>query len=223
MSFSQNLWDANQALFQSTLELPFNQELAAGTLSRERFCHYMIQDAHYLVAYGRALAVTAAKSDNAEGVVQFANAANEAVVVERSLHGGFMRDFGISAEQFAATPLTPACHHYTSYLVATAWSAPYPVAVAALLPCFWIYAEVGRDIHARSAQDNPYQAWVDTYAGEEFHAAVHGVCATVDRLAADASEATRAAMHAAYRDAARLEWMFWDSAYRLDQWQGALK
>ena len=223
MSFSQSLWNANQALFQSTLELPFNQELAAGTLSRERFCHYMIQDAHYLVAYGRALAVTAAKSDNAEGVVQFANAANEAVVVERALHGGFMRDFGVTPEQFAAAPLTPACHHYTSYLLATAWSASYPVAVAALLPCFWIYAEVGRDIHARSAKDNPYQAWVDTYASEEFHAAVRGVCATVDRLAADANEATRAAMHAAYKDAARLEWMFWDSAYRLDGWQGALK
>ena len=223
MSFSQSRWNANQALFQSTLELPFNQELAAGTLSRERFRHYMIQDAHYLVAYGRALAVTAAKSDNAEGVVQFANAANEAVVVERALHGGFMRDFGVTPEQFAATPLTPACHHYTSYLLATAWSASYPVAVAALLPCFWIYAEVGRDIHARSAKDNPYQAWVDTYASEEFHAAVRGVCATVDRLAADANEATRAAMHAAYKDAARLEWMFWDSAYRLDEWQGALK
>lgn len=223
MSFSQDLWQANQALFQSTLELPFNQELAAGTLSQERFRHYMIQDAHYLVAYGRALAVTAAKSDNAEGVVQFANAANEAVVVERALHGGFMRDFGITPEQFAATPLTPACHHYTSYLLATAWSASYPVAVAALLPCFWIYAEVGRDIHARSAKDNPYQAWVDTYASEEFHAAVRGVCATVDRLAEETTEATRAAMHAAYKDAARLEWMFWDSAYRLADWQEALR
>ena len=223
MSFSQDLWNANQALFQSTLELPFNQELAAGTLSQKRFRHYMIQDAHYLVAYGRALAVTAAKSDNAEGVVQFANAANEAVVVERALHGGFMRDFGITPEQFAATPLTPACHHYTSYLLATAWSASYPVAVAALLPCFWIYAEVGRDIHARSAKDNPYQAWVDTYASEEFHAAVRGVCATVDRLAEETTEATRAAMHAAYKDAARLEWMFWDSAYRLADWQEALR
>ena len=223
ISFSQSLWDANQALFQSTLELPFNQELAAGTLSQERFRHYMIQDAHYLVAYGRALAVTAAKSDNAEGVVQFANAANEAVVVERALHGGFMRDFGVSAEQFAATPLTPACHHYTSFLVSTAWSAPYPVAVAALLPCFWIYAEVGRDIHARSASDNPYQAWVDTYASEEFHAAVRGVCATVDRLAEDATESTRAAMHVAYRDAARLEWMFWDSAYQLTYWPKPLR
>ena len=223
MSFSQSLWNANQALFQSTLELPFNQELASGTLSRERFRHYMIQDAHYLVAYGRALAVTAAKSDNAEGVVQFANAANEAVVVERALHGGFMRDFGVTPEQFAATPLTPACHHYTSYLLATAWSTTYPVAVAALLPCFWIYAEVGRDIHARSAKDNPYQAWVDTYASEEFHAAVRGVCATADRLAEEATEATRAAMHAAYKDAARLEWMFWDSAYRLGDWQGSLR
>ncbi|WP_417283392.1 thiaminase II [Comamonas sp.] len=223
MSFSQSLWQANQDLFRSTLELPFNRELAAGTLSQERFRHYMIQDAHYLVAYGRALAVTAAKSDNAEGVVQFANAANEAVVVERSLHGGFMRDFGVTPEQFAATPLTPACHHYTHFLLATAWSVPYPVAVAALLPCFWIYAEVGRDIHARSASDNPYQAWVDTYASEEFHAAVRGVRATVDRLADEATEATRAAMHAAYRDAARLEWLFWDSAYRLDEWQGALK
>ncbi len=216
--FSQSLWQANETLFQDTLQLPFNRELAAGTLSMERFRHYMIQDAHYLVAYGRALAVTAAKSDNAEGVVQFANAANEAVVVERSLHDGFMRDFGVTPGQFAAMPLTPACHHYTSFLVATAWSAPYPVAVAALLPCFWIYAEVGRDIHARSVAGNPYQAWIDTYASEEFHALVRAVCATVDRLADEATPATRAAMHAAYRDAARLEWMFWDSAYRLAQW-----
>jgi len=218
MSFSQHLWQANTPLYQSTLQLPFNQELAAGTLSRERFCHYVIQDAHYLLAYGRALAVTAAKADDAEGMVQFARAAQEAVLVERSLHDGFMREFGITPTQFAATPVTPACHHYTSYLLATAWAEPYPVTVAALLPCFWIYAEVGRDIHTRSAPDNPYQSWVDTYAGEEFHAAVRGVCATLDQLASNASEQTRAAMHAAYTHAARLEWLFWDSAYRLGDW-----
>jgi len=218
MSFSQHLWQANAPLYRDTLQLPFNQELAAGTLSRERFCHYVIQDAHYLLAYGRALAVTAAKADGAEGMVQFARAAQEAVLVERSLHDGFMREFGIAPAQFAATPVTPACHHYTSYLLATAWAEPYPVAVAALLPCFWIYAEVGRDIHTRSVPGNPYQSWVDTYAGEDFHAAVRAVCATVDELAAKASDETRAAMHSAYTYAARLEWMFWDSAYRLGDW-----
>jgi len=218
MSFSQSLWQANAPLYQSTLELPFNQELAAGVLSRQRFCHYLVQDAHYLLAYGRALAVVAAKADRAEAVVQFARAAQEAVVVERSLHDGFMRDFAITPAQFAATPLSPVCDHYTSYLLATAWGQPYPVALAALLPCFWIYAEVGRSIHARSVAGNPYQSWVDTYAGEAFHTAVREVCATVDVAAAQAAPQTRAAMHAAYTHAARLEWMFWDSAYRLADW-----
>ncbi|MDR2331840.1 MAG: thiaminase II [Comamonas sp.] len=218
MSFCQALWQANQALYQRSLDHPFNRELEAGSLSVERFRHYMIQDAHYLVAYGRALAVAAAKADHADGVVQFANAANEAVVEERKLHDGFMRDFGISAHDFAATPLTPACHHYTSFLLANSWSESYPVALAGLLPCFWIYAEVGRDIHARSQPDNPYQAWVDTYASEEFHAAVRAVIATIDRLAEGADSATRTRMAEAYRYSAELEWMFWDSAYQLGRW-----
>jgi len=218
MSFSQGLWQVNAALYEKTLQLPFNQELACGLLSRQRFCHYMIQDAHYLLAYGRALAVTAAKADHADAVVQFSRAAQEAVEAERSLHDGFMRDFAITPAQFAATPLTPACDHYSNYLIATAWSQPYAVALAALLPCFWIYAEVGRSIHARAVANNPYQSWIDTYAGEAFHASVRAVCATVDRVAAQESSATHAAMHVAYSHAARLEWIFWDSAYRLGDW-----
>ena len=218
LPFSAAVWQANLPLFEQTLDLPFNQELAQGTLTTERFRHYMIQDAHYLVAYGRALAVAAAKADNADGVVQFAEAAKVAVVVERSLHDGFMKQFGITAAQFANTPLTPACHHYTSSLIATAWSASYPVVLASLLPCFWIYAEVGKAVHAKAAQPNPYSAWIDTYAGEDFHAAVRGVLATIDRVAAGADAQTLADMHAAYTMSAKLEWMFWDSAYHLGRW-----
>jgi thiaminase/transcriptional activator TenA len=92
------------------------------------------------------------------------------------------------------------------------------VVLGALLPCFWIYAEVGRDIHARAAANNPYQAWIDTYAGEEFHAAVRAMIEATDEAAAGASPGLQARMHAAYTRAAQLEWMFWDSAYRLEQW-----
>ena len=65
---------------------------------------------------------------------------------------------------------------------------------------------------------NPYQAWIDTYAGEEFHAAVRAVIAATDEAAAMASADVRARMHAAFARATQLEWMFWDSAYRLEQW-----
>ena len=217
-TFSQAAWQRNLPLYQDTLALPFNQELAAGTLSTGRFHHYIIQDAHYLVAYGRALAIAGAKADHADGLMQFTAAAREAVAVERQMHGGFMQQFGVSSAQFAATPLSPACHHYTQFLLATAWAEPYPVVLASLLPCFWIYAEVGKDIHARAARPNPYGAWIDTYAGEDFHTVVRGVLATIDRVAAGVDAGTLDAMHAAYTTSARLEWMFWDSAYRLGHW-----
>lgn len=90
-----------------------------------------------------------------------------------------------------------AGHHYTSFLTATAWSESYPVVLAALLPCFWIYAEVGKDIVNKSIPNNPYQAWIDTYAGEEFHTAVRNVIATVDKVAArcDADTLEKCMLH----------------------------
>jgi len=218
LSFSQSLWQANLPLFEHTLKLPFNQQLADGTLSPSCFKHYIIQDAHYLLAYGRALAVTAAKADDAAAIVQFSTAAKEAIVVERSLHDGIMREFAISPADFNATPLSPTCHHYCSYLLATAWSESYPIAVAALLPCFWIYAEVGRAIFGISAKSNPYQNWIDTYASEEFHSSVRSVCVTVDSIASKASNETLSKMQQAYRQAARLEWLFWDSAFHEADW-----
>lgn len=217
-SFCDQAWERNLLLFQATLNLPFNRELAAGTLPRDVFRHYMIQDAHYLVAFGRALAAAAAKADDADGVVQFAAAAQEAVVAERELHHSFMREYAITPEEFASTPLSPTCHHYCHFLQSVAWSRSYPVALAALLPCFWIYAEVGVDLQKRTAAGNPYQSWIDTYGGEDFHAHVRAVRNTIDAVAAQADTRTLAEMHAAYTDAARLEWMFWDSAYRMQTW-----
>jgi thiaminase/transcriptional activator TenA len=218
MSFSREAWDRNGALYETIRTMPFNAELAAGTLSEARFKHYITQDAHYLIGFGRALALAAAKAPDPDRLVQFAKGAEVAVVVERALHGSFFQQFGISADTFQATPLSPACHHYVSYLVATAHAEPYEVVLGALLPCFWIYAEVGRDIHARAAAGNPYRAWIDTYAGDEFHAAVRAMIEATDEAASGASAGLQARMHAAYTRAAQLEWMFWDSAYRLESW-----
>src|SRR5213078_3368144 len=140
------------------------------------------------------------------GIVLFAKAAEEAIVVERALHGGFFRDFGIGPDAFAATPLTPACDHYVSYLLATAYAEPFEVLLGALLPCFWIYAEVGRDILARESADNPYHAWIDTYSGTDFQEAVARMIAATDAAARHASPALRERMHRAFTHATRLEW-----------------
>ena len=92
-------------------------------------------------------------------------------------------------------------------------------AVAGLLPCFWIYREVGNAIHAAAAADNPYRRWIDTYAGDDFSASVDRAIAITDDVAADASEASRTRMRDAYVTSTRLEWMFWESAYRMERWR----
>ena len=216
--FSRAAWERNAQTYEIIRSMPFNAELAAGTLSEARFKHYITQDAHYLIGFGRALTLAAAKAPNPDRIVQFAKSAEGAIVVERALHGSFFEQYRITPEMFAQTPLSPACHHYVSYLIATAYAEPYEVVLGALLPCFWIYAEVGRDIHARARPANPYQAWIDTYAGEEFHAAVRAVIAATDEAADAASPQLRERMHAAFMRATQLEWVFWDSAYRLERW-----
>ena len=217
-SFSRDAWERNLAVYEVIRTMPFNAELAAGALSEARFKHYIAQDAHYLIGFGRALTLAAAKAPDPDRIVQFAHSAEGAIVVERALHGSFFTQWGITPDIFMATPLSPACHHYVSYLLATAWAEPYEVLLGALLPCFWIYAEVGRDIHARAAPDNPYRAWIDTYAGEEFHDAVRRVIEATDAVAQEASPPLLARMHAAFTRATQLEWIFWDSAYRLERW-----
>ncbi len=217
-SFSREAWARNAAAYEAIRFMPFNAELAAGTLPRETFRHYIVQDAHYLIGFGRALSLAAAKAPEPDGIVQFSRAAQEAIVVERALHGGFFRDYGIDPDSFAATALTPACDHYVCYLLATAYAEPFEVLCAALLPCFWIYKAVGDDIYARAATGNPYRAWIDTYAGEEFAEAVAAMIGATDRAAEAVSPDMRARMHRAFTQATRLEWMFWDSAYRDAAW-----
>ncbi|WP_349369749.1 thiaminase II [Salinarimonas sp.] len=218
MPFSTDAWESNLPAYETIRTMPFNAELAEGRLARERFTHYIVQDAHYLIGFGRALALAAAKARDPDRIVQFAKGAEVAIVVERSLHGSFFERYGISPDAFQATPVQPSCHHYVSYLTATAFAEPYEVVLAALLPCFWIYAEVGRDIHGRAAPGNPYQAWIDTYAGEEFHEAVQAMIAATDEAAEQAAPAMVARMHEAYTAATRLEYLFWDGAYRLESW-----
>ena len=218
MSFSQDAWRQVEGLYAAILEMPFNRELAAGTLSRERFTFYLLQDTHYLSYIARALAVTGSRAPDNEALIEIAAAAREAVVDERALHDVFYADYGITPAEAEAAEPSPTCSHYTHYLLGVACNAPYEVALAALLPCFWIYWEVGKHLLRVARPDNPYQAWIDNYADAAFGEGVGKMIAISDQAAAAATPATRADMSHAFIRATQLEWMFWDSAYRLEGW-----
>jgi thiaminase/transcriptional activator TenA len=218
MGFCDEIWAEVAPLRRAILAHPFLDELARGTLPGPSFQHYIVQDSLYLAEYARVLAIAAARAPTAAGRLEFSDGAKVAVIVEEGLHQAFFAQFGVSAEMAAAAEPTPACLGYTSYLASLAATRSYEELIAAILPCFWVYWEVGCAIKPLAASPNAYAPWIDTYAAPEFGAATDRVRALVDAAADAATPATRAAMAQAFRMATRFEWMFWDSAYARESW-----
>jgi len=223
-SFSTDAWQHTAKLMAAMTELPFNRELADGSLAPQRFQFYLVQDARYLVGFARALAAAAARAEYGADIAFFADAARESIVVERALHDGYFERFGMTAADQQAIETSPTCLAYTSYLLATAQTGGYAELIAALLPCFWVYQHVGTEIVAgsRPGADHPYLTWLDTYADDEFAKAVQTCRDAVDRAAEHADERTTGRMLVAFTRATEYEWLFWDSAYRQETWPTAV-
>ncbi|MBI3693390.1 MAG: thiaminase II [Acidobacteria bacterium] len=217
--FTSELWTSIEPLHARTLQHPFLKGLADGSLPRSRFQFYLIQDAHYLRAFAQALSVLAAKAPRQEWAITLDQHAADALKEERRMHESILRSFGVSAERIEQAPMAPANYAYTNHLLATAFRQPFAHGLAAVLPCYWIYWEVGKELKKKGSQNPDYQRWIDQYSGEEYGKAVEQVLRMMDAEAARQSPEVRRALTELFRTSARYEWMFWDMAWREEKWQ----
>jgi thiaminase (transcriptional activator TenA) len=216
-SWTARLWAESADICAAILEHPFLAGLTSGDLDPDAFAYYVIQDAHYLRDYARALAVVGAKAPTHSDTGMFARHAAGTVEVELALHETLLAELGVDASA-AAVPVAPTTLAYTSYLLATAHGGSFAEGVAAVLPCYWIYAEVGSALVARGSPDARYQRWIDTYAGAGFADVVAEVLALADRVGPTLAAADEARARAHFRATARYEWLFWDAAWRQEPW-----
>ncbi|QQQ29171.1 hydroxyethylthiazole kinase [Chryseobacterium indoltheticum] len=141
--------------------------------------------------------------------------AETAIVVENILHESYFKDFGLNEKG----EIQPACHHYIHFLKSTAALDSVEIAMASVLPCFWIYKKVGDHIYNHlQSENNPYQRWIDTYGGEEFADAVEQAINLCDEVASEATAAVREKMTEAFITSSRMEYHFWEAAYDLKKW-----
>ena len=218
MPFTSELWTAIVPIYDTILRHPFIRGLTDGSLPRESFQFYAVQDALYLRDFARALSLAAARAPKDDWIIMFNEHAAGALKVERALHEGFFQDFGLTEKDVLATPLAPTNLAYTSYLLAVAYGAPFHEAMAALLPCYWIYWEVGRALERAGSRDPLYARWIGTYASEEFGAVVRAVLEATDETAAGLGAGECLAMRRHFVTTSRYEWMFWEMGYRRERW-----
>ncbi|MFC0622447.1 thiaminase II [Kribbella deserti] len=217
MTFSAELWDRGAVkVYDEIVRHPFITGLTDGTLSHDAFRYFIVQDSHYLRAYSRALTLVAARATDEAAVSMFARHAADAIEVERELHTGLLAQLGLTPADVDAAGSGPTTTAYMSYLTAVCATGTYAEAVAAVLPCYWIYRDVGKELLARSSPDPVYREWIATYGSEEFDAVVESVLAVTDGL--DVGTAERERCHQHFATTTRYEWMFWDAAYRQLEW-----
>jgi thiaminase/transcriptional activator TenA len=212
------LWAAAAGSYAAILEHPFLAGLTDGTLDPAAFAHYVVQDAHYLRDFARALVVVGGKAPTHADTGMFARHAAGTVDVELALHASLLPDLGLDPGVVAETPVAPTTQAYTSYLLAVAHGGSFAEGLAAVLPCYWIYAEVGAELVKRGSPDARYQRWIDTYAGDEYTAIVAEVLALADRIGPRLAPDDEARARQHFTMTARYEWMFWDAAWRRETW-----
>ena len=209
MKLSQIAWQRSGLIIDEIMNHPFNLELSAGVLPRDRFAYYIEQDSIYLKDFARALAIIAAKAP-VHMVRQFLKYSDFCFIAEQEIiHQFFIKTFNFSKTE----KLSPASLCYTSFLLRICSNEPVEIGVAAILPCFWIYREVGLAIACKALANNPYIRWIETYTSPDFSATVDDVINIFDELAIAATTSAQEKMIDAFYKSTCLEWHFWNDSY----------
>lgn len=213
VEFTHSLWKDIAPVYARTLEHPFLLGLQDGTLPKDRFRFYLRQDILYLRAFSKALNVLASKAPREDWSRTLARHAGEALDAEQQLHSSIVGEVGASLQ------MAPTNAAYTNHLLVSVERGSFAEGLAAMLPCYWVYWEVGKVLHKRGSPNKDYRRWIDQYAGESYGSTVREVLTMMNAVAAAASTAERESARKLFVRSARYEWMFWDMAWRLEQWQ----
>lgn len=189
----------------------FVQQLADGTLPREAFQAYLVQDYLFLIQFARAKALAVYKSRSLADM-HSAQAGLSGILNEMHLHVRLCERWGLSAADLEATPEHNATIAYTRYVIDCGLTGDLLDLLVALSPCVIGYAEIATRIlpDAQRVTDHPYMEWIEEYAGAEYQAVAREARDHLDRLSAElVTDARFAGLVRVFAAASRLEADFW--------------
>lgn len=218
MKTTQRLLSATKDIWAAYNEHPFVRGLQEGTLDREKFRYYIIQDYLYLEEYLKVFAIGIAKAKSPETTVLFSKYVSLLTEGEMDIHRGYMGRFAVTREELEHTPRALDNLSYTSYMLRVAYEEDEAAILAAILSCAYSYEVIARTILERepSAVEHPfYGDWIRGYADPHYGEANVLLLDTLDRLTADDTEAQLRHLTDIFVACSRYEAAFWDLAWNM--------
>ena len=197
---------------------PFVLALGAGTLPRSAFQHFLQQDYLFLIHFARAYALAGFKSDTLADIRAASAAVSAIVDAEMPLHVSYCADWGLAEAQMAAEPEALETMAYTRFVLERGLAGDRLDLDVALAPCVVGYGEAVQLLLADPATqrgENPYNAWMDAYASDEYRTVAAAAIDNLDRqFSRRGGEARYPALLATFIAATRLEEAFWEMGWR---------
>ena len=219
MKFSERLYEKLQPIWRQNHNHPFVQGMGDGTLEKEKFRFYMIQDYLYLIDYAKLFAIGAMKATDLQTMGKFAALLDSTLNEEMSLHREYAKKFEISEKELEKAQPSPTTLAYTHYMLHVGQSGTLAELVAALLPCMWSYWEIGKELSEKPGAENEfYREWIEMYSSEEFGELATWCINLFDSLTEDKTEAELEKLEEIFLNTTRFEYMFWDMAYNEAMW-----
>lgn len=197
-------WQQIQGLRDSIDSLEFITQLADGTLAEADFEYYLAQDALYLQRYAQVLAEASALAPDLEAQRFWASSASQILEGELQLHRSYLAEGTANPSSITL--------NYVNHLAAS--KASYAELIAAILPCYWLYQDIGKRLASANHPAHPYKQWLVTYASEEFDLATERAINMVRAAWKQADGALRERMRLAFMRSSEHEVAFFDQARR---------
>lgn len=220
MSFSALLKKIAKPIWNAQLRHPFVLGLGDGSLPREKFKFYILQDALFLFELAKTFSAASQKAPDVETMEKFNKLASDTIEVERSLHKEYGRLWNMTEAEMAAFPMAPTNYAYTRHLLHTAETGSLGETTVSMLPCAWIYVEVGRFLtkDGPPSEKHPYKNWLALYSSPEFAEVAEWMRMKIDRWAETAGVDEKLRMESHFVISSRYEWMFWEMAWKEERW-----
>ncbi len=215
MKASERIYQAASPIWERCYQHPFVQGLGDGTLSRDRFAYFMVQDHKYLSMYAKVFALGLVKCQNDRDAKEFAAFIPSIFNAEQSIHETYLSKLGVSPEEVDRTPQALTSNAYTSYMISVALREGLAEIMAAVTACSWSYKYIGDKLEAREdkTSDEFYRTWRQNYASEWYRRSNDNDIAMLDRFAEGYGEAQLAHLEQIVVDCSEFEYEFWQMCW----------
>ena len=218
MKTTEILIDATKEIWAEYNNHPFVRGIEDGSLEKEKFKYYIMQDYCYLLDYTKVFAIGIAKAKNTKIMQMFSSYVNVLAESEMDIHKGYMGELKITQEELDQMPVALDNLSYTSYMIREAYEGGEAEVLAATLACAYSYELIAKKI----VENNPesvnhpfYGAWIRGYASDSYSEENRVLLEALDELTQDYTEKQIAHLKDIFVACSRYEMGFWDMAWEM--------